>query len=106
MPVSMDRSFAWLQRGSRPLAPGPALVELRRCRLFCAGGRQGAADRLADVGRLRLQCIAQPAQLAAQAVNLIDQAEDQRHRLLVDRKFAADVENELDASDVDLVKGP
>ena len=71
-----------------------------------AVGRQGAADRVADVGRLRFDRVAQPAHLPAQAVDLVEQPQQQRHRLVVDRELAADLEDQLDPRDVDLVKLP
>src|SRR4051812_36438723 len=68
--------------------------------------RQSAADRFADLARLAFNRAAQPTHLAAQAVDLIQHAEDQRQRLLVDGKFSADIKDQLDAGNIDLVEQP
>src|SRR6266851_4349208 len=67
---------------------------------------QRLADCGADLGGLAFEGGAEAAHLAAQAVELIEQPEHQRHRLVVDREFAADLEDQLDPRDVNLMEQP
>src|SRR5215472_11428176 len=76
-------------------------------RYFRSGQRR---QRVFDGGlylrRLGCQRIAHPAQLAAQAIDLVEETEDQRQRLLVDGEFLADFQDQLDTGDVDFMKNP
>jgi hypothetical protein len=68
--------------------------------------RQRAPDGGLHLRRLGRQRIAHSAQMATQFVDLIEEAEDQRQRLFVDRELLADVEDQLHPGDVDLVEDP
>src|SRR5262249_32940684 len=67
---------------------------------------QRAPDRLLHLGRLRRHRVAQTAQMAAQTIDLIEQAQDQRHRLVIDGEIAPDLKDQLDPRDIDLAKHP
>ena len=47
-----------------------------------ASVRKGALDRVSDFGGLGRDRVAQPAQLSAQLVDLVEQPENERHRLV------------------------
>src|ERR1700724_1651232 len=64
------------------------------------GPQQRAADCVAYLGRLLFERVAQAAHLAPEAVHLVEQAEHQRHRLVIDREFAPDIEDQLDPGDI------
>src|SRR5215472_8106996 len=89
-------------RGFTQGYPGGSVV-----RYFRSGQRR---QRVFDGGlylrRLGCQRIAHPAQLAAQAIDLVEETEDQRQRLLVDGEFLADFQDQLDTGDVDFMKNP
>src|SRR4051812_42387578 len=61
-------------------------------------------DVLADILGLLGDRPGQRLELAAQAVDLVEQRQHQRHRLLVDRAVAADLEDQPHARDVDLLE--
>src|SRR5271170_4489783 len=68
--------------------------------------RERVLDCCLHFRRLGRQRVAQPAQLAAQAIDLVEQAEHHRQCLIVDREFVTDFEDQLDPGDVHLVKQP
>src|SRR5947209_4221177 len=84
------------------------LAALARAKLYLARSRgwQGLADCLAHLGRLGFERMAEAAHLPPKAVHLIEQPEYQRCRLLVQREFAAYVQDQFDPRHVHLVEGP
>ena len=68
--------------------------------------RQRAPDRLLHLAGLRSHRITHPAQLATQAVDLVEEPEDHRQCLFIDGKFPADLKDQFDPGNVDVVKDP
>mgnify|MGYP003693541043 CR=1 FL=1 len=59
-----------------------------------------------DLGRLYGERVAQPAELAAQVINLVEQAEDERQRIVLDGELLANFEDQLDPGDIDVMEDP
>jgi hypothetical protein len=65
-----------------------------------------APDGRLDFRWLGGERVAQPSELPAQIVDLVEQSKDQRQRFVVDRKFPADLDDQLHPCNIDLVKDP
>src|SRR5262249_8179316 len=68
--------------------------------------RQRSLDGGLDFRRLGGKRITQPPELPPQIVDLVEQSEDQRESLVVNRKFPADLDDQLDARHINLVENP
>src|SRR6266702_670293 len=67
---------------------------------------QRLADRVLHLGGLAFERVAKAAHLAPEAVELVEQVQHQGQRLVVDREFAADLDDQLDPRDIDLMEQP